>query len=481
MAGGVFSLVRTALTIVLLYSHSTIAQQFCPRYNTSQFEQKIDHFGKHNGTFAQRYQLVTDFFKPGGPVLLLQGAEISIFSCIEYFSLVQYAHETNALLLNINHRYFNDSVPFGVITDTTYDWQYLTLENVLMDSVELVKYAKQEVPGAAESKVFAAGGSYGGFLSSMLRVNHPETFDGAIASGSPRLADSADFPNTTSQWIQADYISNVYGDLSKPVADAISQSWSLMEQLVTTGNGTGLQQELNLCTAPANATELALLQSLLVEGLHSVSEFNYPTAASTSTNVSYPLQYIISQSGSNPSPLDPLKAYASIGWITVNPQRPECYDWAAASSGFGHGISTASYTYITCTYFPLSAGTARNGTIFPASLESELTHASVTQMCAPYGNPHMRTPAEVEAAGLSQERLANTTNIIFTLGQYDPTTGYAVKEFELSANRSAPRRLFVSEMAHTQDLMGYNPLDSPPVLDVRNTTVQYIKYWAGLE
>ena len=72
----------------------------------------------------------------------------------------------------------------------------------------------------------------------------------------------------------------------------------------------------------------------------------------------------------------------------------------------------------------------------------------------------------MRALGLSQERLAETTNIIFTLGQYDPITGYGVQDFKLSADRGAPRRLYVSEMAHTQDLMAYNSFDSATVLDV---------------
>lgn len=76
----------------------------------------------------------------------------------EYLSLMQYAQETDALLVNINHRYFNDSVPFGPLLNATYDWEYLTLENVMMDSVELVKYVKQKTPSAAAAKTIVAGG-----------------------------------------------------------------------------------------------------------------------------------------------------------------------------------------------------------------------------------------------------------------------------------------------------------------------------------
>lgn len=114
----------------------------------------------------------------------------------------------------------------------------------------------------------------------------------------------------------------------------------------------------------------------------------------------------------------------------------------------------------------MTCGASRNGNIFPASSEAELVPAPWTEKCRPYGNLHLWTPTEMRELGLSHERLAKTTNIIFPLGQYDPVTGYGVEEFELSADRSAPRRLYVSDMAHTQDMNAYNPLDSQPVMDV---------------
>ena len=46
------------------------------------FSQPIDHFGQHNGTFQQKYNLVTDFFKPGGPILFFQGEESTTLDCV---------------------------------------------------------------------------------------------------------------------------------------------------------------------------------------------------------------------------------------------------------------------------------------------------------------------------------------------------------------------------------------------------------------
>ena len=46
------------------------------------FTQKVDHFDQHNGTFEQKYNLVKDYFKPGGPILLFQGEESTYLDCV---------------------------------------------------------------------------------------------------------------------------------------------------------------------------------------------------------------------------------------------------------------------------------------------------------------------------------------------------------------------------------------------------------------
>jgi hypothetical protein len=46
------------------------------------FSQQVDHFGNHNGTFPQKYNLVLDFFEPGGPIFFYQGEETTYLECV---------------------------------------------------------------------------------------------------------------------------------------------------------------------------------------------------------------------------------------------------------------------------------------------------------------------------------------------------------------------------------------------------------------
>lgn len=46
------------------------------------FVQNIDHSGRHNGTFAQRFSLNTEYYKPGGPIFWFQGSEGAELECV---------------------------------------------------------------------------------------------------------------------------------------------------------------------------------------------------------------------------------------------------------------------------------------------------------------------------------------------------------------------------------------------------------------
>jgi hypothetical protein len=102
----------------------------------------------------------------------------------------QYAEALGALFIGIEHRFWGLSVPGDLSYADVLHWptsalMSLTLDNVIMDSVELVNWVKSTVPGASNSKVITVSGSYGGFLSTQQRIHHPDVFYGAIASSTP--------------------------------------------------------------------------------------------------------------------------------------------------------------------------------------------------------------------------------------------------------------------------------------------------------
>ena len=72
--------------------------------------------------------------------------------------LADWAKELGGLTATLEHRYFGQSLPFGNDSYTLDNLKHFTLENVMQDAVNFLNFIKQNVTGAADSKVIVAGG-----------------------------------------------------------------------------------------------------------------------------------------------------------------------------------------------------------------------------------------------------------------------------------------------------------------------------------
>ena len=125
-------------------------------YTVYNFTQRLDHNSSANTTFNQRYQIFSDHFQPGGPILLYQTAESDIVA-VENSNFFDIAEELGALVISLEHRFFGTSLP-QMYNGTLSDLAPLTMENVLEDAVTFLNFVKQNVTGAANSKVIVTGG-----------------------------------------------------------------------------------------------------------------------------------------------------------------------------------------------------------------------------------------------------------------------------------------------------------------------------------
>ena len=137
------------------YDGALIGSKY-PFYNLTQ---KLDYRNDDNSTFNQRYQIVTDWFQPGGPILLHQSAETDI-TAVEDSGLFDMAKELGGLVASLEHRFFGTSLPKGYDSSVS-TLTPLTLENVLEDAVSFVGFIQKSVVGAAKSKVIVEGGMLG--------------------------------------------------------------------------------------------------------------------------------------------------------------------------------------------------------------------------------------------------------------------------------------------------------------------------------
>lgn len=147
------------LLLLLLFHKGSASFLANCSHPTSLYTQKVNHdsVSGANGTFQQQYQMISDFYRPGGPILFYQGAENAEFVCLENLILPSWARETGALVVGIEHRFFGISNPSNA-SDPIRRFESLTLENVMADSVELLASIKATNSSLASAKVIVTGG-----------------------------------------------------------------------------------------------------------------------------------------------------------------------------------------------------------------------------------------------------------------------------------------------------------------------------------
>ncbi|XMA20160.1 hypothetical protein WAI453_012951 [Rhynchosporium graminicola] len=163
-----------------------------PAYN---IRVPVDHF--HNDSlyephsdekFNLRYWFDATYYKDGGPVIVLQGGEISGATRLRFLQkglLHDLAVATNGIGVVLEHRYYGTSFPTQNLT--TESLRFLTTDQALADQAY---FAQNVVFAGLESKNLTApntaylayGGSYAGAFVAFLRKFYPDLYWGAISS-----------------------------------------------------------------------------------------------------------------------------------------------------------------------------------------------------------------------------------------------------------------------------------------------------------
>lgn len=150
-------------------------------YEEKYYSQSLDHFDKQNDKRWDHRYLFSDVYWDGtgvlengcrGPILLYTGNEGDITGFWEGngFMTDVLAPKMGALLVFPEERYYGTSLPMGNASLEPQNLKYLTTEQVLADFAELISHLKSQLDGAERCPVVAFGGSYGGTLTTLLRV-----------------------------------------------------------------------------------------------------------------------------------------------------------------------------------------------------------------------------------------------------------------------------------------------------------------------
>lgn len=148
----------------------------------SYFAQTVDHGAAGSGKFSQRfYENSTSFAGPGSPILVIMGGEGAVPPSTGFFYpwiIDVLAPAFGALVIEPEHRFFGESLPFGNASLTPRHLTLLTPQQGLADAIALIVDVRARhncTPGGTPGycPVYTFGGSYPGFLSAMMRLRYP--------------------------------------------------------------------------------------------------------------------------------------------------------------------------------------------------------------------------------------------------------------------------------------------------------------------
>ncbi|KAL1520514.1 hypothetical protein AB1Y20_022092 [Prymnesium parvum] len=442
------------------------------------FSQPHDHF--HFGRAAsapwqQRYLLNDTFWgtRPPlangckGPLLFYTGNEgpVDAFWHSTGFLTDVLAPRLGALLVFGEERYYGASLPSGD------PFLYLSTEQVLADYAALLTSLRANLSAAA-CPVVAFGGSYGGTLTTLLRLKYPHVVAGGLAASAPlgyyapRGGRARGVTPTT--WFET--VARVYeeaGCYGRLVA-AVRR----LNATVRTGNASAVAEAFGLCSAPPDADAFVYW---VTEALESIPQVDYPEPSGT-----LPGSPVNATCALFAAPhADPIGALSRVAtWYYGPPRAPagctpaaEAQNPQAGGGVPGDGPSAGSaWGYQSCTEtlhaFSTLPGAWRSFT-FDAAAQAAL--------CEQYFGVTPRIGwLELWSGGYDIPR-SGVTNIIWSNGRRDPWHGGGFLEPTDAVPGGA---VFVMQQtAHHQDLRLPTPLDPPELTAVRKQEEAIIRSW----
>ncbi len=125
------------------------------------------------------------------------------------------------------------------------------------------------------------------------------------------------------------------------------------------------------------------------------------------------------------------------------------------------------------TYLPLNSIDIRPNNVFPAQQLGDHYPEFCQQT---YGVTPMSQEEIWSRYRISPSDILNSTQIIYSVAQYDPTTAVAPPYLPLTSNRCQSRFLYSSGMAHREDLFYPDQTDLFTVASVSNTDGVVLRY-----
>ncbi|KAJ8924289.1 hypothetical protein NQ315_007082 [Exocentrus adspersus] len=134
------------LLLCLLLFPIISAQEEGYSFVSKEIRTPLDHFSfSKNNTFLLRYMVNDTFYKPNGPIFFYTGGNenLEVFAQDSGF-IFEIAPQFDALIVFAEHRYYGDSLPFGLFSPPEY-MGYLSSIQVLADFADLITFLQKNL------------------------------------------------------------------------------------------------------------------------------------------------------------------------------------------------------------------------------------------------------------------------------------------------------------------------------------------------
>eukprot|EP01023_Acetabularia_acetabulum_P045962 TRINITY_DN468_c0_g2_i1.p1 TRINITY_DN468_c0_g2~~TRINITY_DN468_c0_g2_i1.p1 ORF type:complete len:519 (-),score=99.62 TRINITY_DN468_c0_g2_i1:189-1745(-) len=448
----------------------------------------VDHFSWMQAdsdtlTYKQRYFVCSEYWKADaegrpGPIFFYTGNESPVTLYINSTGMMwEWAPEFGALMIFAEHRYYGKSVPLPFETNVK-NLRYLSTEQAMMDYANLIFTLKEEF-NCRDSPVIAFGGSYGGMLSSWMRMKYPAAITGSVAGSAPIWSYYGELPQVDLDGfaeIQT-YDATPAAGSSAACVDNVRNAWKTMQDMGSSAEGRAAMSEaMYLCPSSAltSADDWKSVRDWASNAVGYMAMGNYPYPSNYMTNgdgylPAYPMRVMCNYL-KDPSleGVQLLSSFAkSVGLFYNSTQNLECFDLDPSVNNASAIIDDLwNVQFCTEQFMPMSTN-GKTDMFWEEPFDIQGQMESCKQA---YGVEPRKYHAQVQWGG---RNIKAASNIIFSNGEYDPWR-YGGITTNLSDSLVA---IVIPEVGHHCDLYFSNPADPPGLTAARLQEKAIVKKW----
>lgn len=380
------------------------------------------------------------------------------------------AKEHNALMVNVEHRFYGESYP--TLDMSTKNLQYLSSQQALADLARIISKVKKDL-GTESSKVITVGGSYPGNMAAWFRLKYPASTTGSIASSAPLTAKANFFEYME---VVADSLVYFSGqecyDQFTESAEAVA---SLARQGVASEGFAKLEADFATCSPMGSTRDLSILLSDLMGNVQGTIQYN---------NEKSGVMNVTDICGTMTDPKAGATAYDR--FVTLSAQYREYYGQTCEDASWTDTVGYLSnpskdpsnnmrpWTYQTCNEFGYYQTT--DSIRQPWTSWTELNMQFYRDLCFEGFDGWTSDPQTEWMNDVYGDIQIGGTDIIFPAGTIDPWHALGVTNTTVLP-QDDERALYILGTAHCADL--YAPANSDPqsLTEAREVIAAQVTEW----